>query len=431
MSLDQSNHDIGADADGQAGNGRSLAALDALNFFLADVQSGLLPFLGIYLLTVPGWNPGGIGLVLTIGGIVGLFVQTPAGALIDRTTHKRTLIIIAAAATSIGAFMITIKPSSGAVVTTAQIIIGVAAVAFPPAIAAIALGLVGPRTYTYRTGRMQAFNHAGNLLGAVAYGLVAYLVALRVAFWLAAATGLLVIAVTLFINNTLIDHKLARGMVTQASDDADKPSGFAVLLRSRPLLVLSLAGLLWQLSNGAMLPISGQKLALHDAALGGLFQAALIVVAQLVMIPMAIMIAHRADRWGRKRIFLVAFAVLPIRGLLFALAGGPGWVIVIQILDGVGAGIFMTMFTLVIADLTRGTGRFNLALGAATTLQGIGAALSTSLAGAVIVAGGFTMAFVVLTAVAVLALIVFAIGVPETAHRSADFPTGQPSVATP
>ncbi|MDQ2709177.1 MAG: MFS transporter [Actinomycetota bacterium] len=154
---------------------------------------------------------------------------------------------------------------------------------------------------------------------------------------------------------------------------------------------------------------------MHNAELGGLFQAALIIVAQLVMIPMAIMIAKRAGRWGRKKIFLAAFAVLPIRGALFALAGGPGWVIAIQVLDGVGAGIFMTMFTLVIADLTRGTGRFNLALGAATTVQGIDAALSTTLAGAVIVAGGFTLAFLVLAAVA---LVVFVLGVPETADIS-------------
>ncbi len=131
-------------------------------------------------------------MLLTIGGIVGLFVKTPAGALIDRTRHNRTLIIIAALATSAGAYMITVKPSSYAVVTTAQVVIGVAGVVFPPAIAAIALGLVGPRTYTYRTGRMQAFNHAGNVVGAVAYGLIAYLIALRGAFWLAAATGILV-----------------------------------------------------------------------------------------------------------------------------------------------------------------------------------------------------------------------------------------------
>jgi MFS family permease len=88
--------DHGGRSRGLSGRGRSLAALDGLNFFLADVQSGLGPFLGIYLLTTPGWNAASIGLVMTIGGVAGLVVQTPAGALIDRTRHKRALVIGAA-----------------------------------------------------------------------------------------------------------------------------------------------------------------------------------------------------------------------------------------------------------------------------------------------------------------------------------------------
>ncbi|MGH3852280.1 MAG: MFS transporter [Pseudonocardiaceae bacterium] len=403
---------------GAAGMGRSLAALDGLNFFLADVQSGLGPFLGIYLLTVPGWNPAGIGLVLTVGGIVGLFVQTPIGALIDRTRRKRTLIIIAAGLTSVGAFMITITPSY-AVITTAQVVTGMAGAVFPPAIAAIALGLVGVRNYTYRTGRMAAFNHAGNVIGATIAGLAGYLITIRAGFWFASIVAIFVVITTLLINRKLINHDVARGLTPRDVAKAyaggvGKPSGFTVLLRSRPLVVLSAAGLLWQLANAAMLPIMGQKLALHHAGQGTLFQAALIIVAQLVMIPMAILIARRADR-GRKTIFLAAFLVLPIRGVLFTLSNNPAYLIAIQILDGVGAGIFGAMFTLVVADLTRGTGRFNLALGAATTIQGAGAALSTTLAGAIIVAGGFDLALLSLTAIAVLALLVFILGVPETA----------------
>ncbi|PZS13469.1 MAG: hypothetical protein DLM60_20675 [Pseudonocardiales bacterium] len=207
---------------GGASLGRSLAALDGLNFFLADVQSGLGPFLGIYLLTVPGWNPAGIGLVLTIGGIVGLFVQTPIGALIDRTRHKRTLIIIAAALTSVGAFMITITLSY-AVITTAQVVTGMAGAVFPPAIAAIALGLVGARNYTYRTGRMAAFNHAGNVIGATIAGLAGYLITIRAGFWFASIVGILVIIATLLINRRLINHDVARGLTPRNAAMADAP----------------------------------------------------------------------------------------------------------------------------------------------------------------------------------------------------------------
>ncbi len=406
-----------------AGLGRSLGALDGLNFFLADVQSGLGPFLGIYLLTVPGWSPADIGLVMTIGALVGLTVQTPIGALIDKTARKRSLIIVAAVATAIGAVMITVNPSF-LVILAAQVVTGVAGAVFPPAIAAIALGMVGAAAYTYRTGRMMAFNHAGNVVGAVVFGLAGYLITIRAGFWFAAAVSVLVVIVTLMINPRLIDNDVARGLTPSGpasqggpakQGGAKKPSGFGVLLRSRPLLALCGAALLWQLANAAMLPLTGQELALANVRQGTLYQAALIIVAQLVMIPMAIMIARHGKDWGRKPIFLAAFLVLPLRGVLFTLSDEPFYIISIQVLDGIGAGIFGTMFVLVIADLTRGTGHFNLALGAATTIQGIGAALSPGLAGFVAVAFGFHAAFWVLAGIAVLALIVFVLGVPETA----------------
>ena len=397
--------------------GRSLAALDGLNFFLADVQSGLGPFLGIYLLTVPGWDPADIGLVLTVGGLVGLAVQTPIGALIDRTLHKRTLIIVAALATAIGAFLVTVQPSYP-VIAAAQVVTGVAGTVFPPAIAAVALGLVGAAAYTYRTGRMAAFNHAGNVVGAVVFGLAGYFITIKAGFLFASAVAILVVVATLMINPRLIDNDVARGLTpaeTGTTAGQKRPSGFKVLLESRPLLALCAATMLWQLANGAMLPLSGQELALENVKMGTLFQAELIIVAQLVMIPMAIMIAKKGKDWGRKPIFLAAFVVLPVRGVMFTWWDQPYYIVSVQILDGIGAGIFGAMFVLVVADLTRGTGHFNLVLGAATTLQGIGAALSPTLAGFIAVAAGFHVALFVLSGIAVLALIVFVVGVPETA----------------
>jgi MFS family permease len=396
---------------GVSGAGRSLAALDGLNFFVADVQNGLGPFLGIYLVNRPGWNAASIGLVMSLGIAATLAAQTLAGALIDRTSHKRALIIGATVLVSAGAVIVTIAPSF-AVVATAQLVIGVAEAVFPPALAAIALGLVGPWGYTYRMGRMEAFNHAGNVIGAAAVGIAGYLVSIRAGFWLASALGIFVIATTLMINQRFIDHNVARGFIPQ-HPGTGRPSGFAVLLRCRPLLVLAASLLLFQLANNAMLPIIGQKLAAHYPGQGMLYQAALIIVAQLVMTLMAILVAHRADRWGRKAIFLAAFLALPLRGVLFALTTNPTLTVAIEILDGVGIGIFWALFPIMVADLTRGTGRYNVAFGAVITVEGIGAALSTTLAGAVIVVGGYDLAFLTLTGIALLALGVF-VGVPET-----------------
>lgn len=335
---------------------RSLRALDWLNFFLADVQSGLGPFLAIFLITSQHWNAANIGMVMTIGGIATLVAQTPAGAFIDRTYWKRGAIMAAAAVIAIAAFAVTLKPSFG-LVAGAQVALGAAAAIFPPATAAIALGLVGPKFFTHRMGRMQAFNHGGNVAAALVAGVLGYLITTAAVFWVVSLLAVLAIISAWLIDPREIDHDVARGL--RAGDDGKnekmsaQPSGFKTLLECRPLLIFVGAITLWQLANAAMLPIVGQKLALTNTGEGTIFMSALIVTAQAVMVPMSILVGHRADTWGRKVIFIAGFAALPVRGVLFALVHDPCYIVPIQILDGVGAGIFGALFPLVIADLTR------------------------------------------------------------------------------
>jgi predicted MFS family arabinose efflux permease len=343
--------------------------------------------------------------------------------LIDATKYKRSLLAATAALTSLGTFIVTLTPTI-AVVTTAQLLTGVAGVVLGPVIAAIALGMVGPKRYAAQTGRMAAFNHAGNVVGSTVAGLAGYLVSLRLGFWLASVFGILVVITTLLITPKLIRHDVARGLQPR-DDGVEVPSGLTMLLGNRPLLMLSLVTMLWQLANGAMLPITGQKLAIGNTGQGALFQAALIIVAQGVMIPMAMLVARRTDRWGRKPLFIAAFLVLPIRGLLFAVAATTGQVIAIQVLDGIGAGLQGVLFPVMVADLTRGSGRYNVAMGAATMVQGIGAALSTTLAGAIIVADGYNTAMFTLTGIAVVALALLVVAVPETRQHEPD-PPGEP-----
>ncbi len=123
---------------------------------------------------------------------------------------------------------------------------------------------------------------------------------------------------------------------------------------------------------------------------------------------------RKADHWGRKPIFLVAFAVLTIRGVLYTVSDGPAWLLAVQALDGVGAGIFGALFPIVIADLTRGSGRFNVAQGAVATVQGLGAALSATVAGVIIVAEGYTIAFWTLAVIAGIGFTLDARFMPET-----------------
>ena len=126
------------------------------------------------------------------------------------------------------------------------------------------------------------------------------------------------------------------------------------------------------------------------------------------------MAGAKADAWGRKPIFLAAFAVLAIRGILYTLWNDPSWLVAVQLLDGVGAGIFGALTPLVLADLMGGTGRYNISQGAVATAQGIGASLSNTVAGVIVVTASYSTAFLTLASVALVALIIFLLAMPET-----------------
>ena len=163
-----------------------------------------------------------------------------------------------------------------------------------------------------------------------------------------------------------------------------------------------------------MLPLVGQKSSdgLKEGA--AVLMSACIIAAQVVMVPVALAASRLAATWGRKPVFLIGFAVLPIRGLLYCLSVNPYYLVGVQLLDGIGAGIFGVVSVLVVADLTKGTGRFNLTQGALATATGIGAGLSNLLAGFVVKAAGFDAGFITLAAIAAAAAIFYALAMPET-----------------
>ena len=272
---------------------------------------------------------------------------------------------------------------------------GVADAVFPAAVAAISLGIVGRARFTARVGRNEAFNHAGNVLTALAAGLAGSFIAPDAVLWIVAALSVLVLPPLLGLRAADIDHETARG-----ADDGDHgrsdPDGLRVLLRNPALLAFIAAITLFHFANAAMLPLLGEKLAQTHRQDGALFIAACIITAQAAMVPMAVLVGRRADAWGRKRLFLVGFAALPIRGLLYTLVHDPVALVAIQLLDGVGAGIFGALFLIVVADLTEGTGRYNLAQGVAAACWGLGAALSNLVAGSIVDWFGFDAAFLFL-----------------------------------
>lgn|SRR5215472_12486218 len=395
---------------------RTQAPLDWLNFFLADVQAGVGPFLAIFLLSGQHWDPGKIGVVMMIAGVTTVAARAPFGALIDWTRWKRALIVFAAVAVALGAVAMSLFPNFW-LVAAAQTVIGAADAVFPAAIGAISLGIVGPQLFTRRVGRNEAFNHAGNAFTAIAAGIAGWLLAARAVLWLVAALGAASILAVLAIGSRSIDHNLARG-----SDKVrgDRPSGLQMILERKPLQIFTASITLFHFANAAMLPLLGEKLAQSNHGTETLFMAACIITAQLVMVPMAMLVGHKADRWGRKPILLAGFAVLPLRGILYTLTQNPYALVSIQVLDGIGAGIFGALFFIVIADLTKGTGRYNLAQGAASALWGLGAALSNLVAGYIVDLAGYSAAFLFLALCALAAFLLLFAAMPETAP----FPPG-------
>jgi MFS family permease len=171
---------------------------------------------------------------------------------------------------------------------------------------------------------------------------------------------------------------------------------------------------LFQMANASMLPLAGEALAYGKEAYSSLIVSALIMVPQVIVAIMAPWAGHRANTWGRRPLLLIGFAALPIRALVFACTANPMILIAAQVLDGVSATMVGVLTALIVADLTMGTGRFNLAQGFIGTMVGIGASLSTTLSGLAAGSLGRAAGFLGIAAVALAAVLLAWLLMPET-----------------
>ncbi len=384
----------------------SLSALNAVNFFMADVRDGLGPYLGVFL-QQKNWSPSQIGVVMTIGGLAGMAATAPLGALVDHLRAKRFMMVVAAAATVAASLVILFVPTFWAT-AIAQASIGIAGAAIPPAIAGITLGLVRQKGFTHQIGRNEAFNHAGNVTAALLCGVLGYAFGLSAVFVVMSMLAVISLIALVYINPKEIDYDAARGA---SSKPGEKVQAFSVLIRCKPLIVLAVTLLLFHLGNAAMLPLLGQSLAAQGADPSA-YTSATIIVAQLTMIPMALLAAWLALKRGFWLVFMLALVALPVRGIIAALVTGPAGLAPVQILDGVGAGMLGVAVPGLVARIMAGTGRVNAGLGAVMTVQGIGAASSATLGGFVAEHFGYSASFFALGGVALAALTLWSIATP-------------------
>jgi MFS family permease len=390
---------------------RSLRALDIVNLLQADIGAGVGPFLAVYLMAARRWRPEMIGLTLSAQGLASVLAQTPGGALVDYLWRKRLLIAAGAIGVGIGS-LATIHAHSRRAVIAAQAFTGAAGVLLGPAIAAVTLGLVGRAAFSRRIGRNESFNHAGNVIAAAIAGLIGKIWGPSAIFEFAALASLATAGAALAIDERQIDHDLAREAPPDG-ETAKRFAGMRELPSDRRIPTFFGCAVLFHFANAAMLPLVGQRLAAESRANATLYMSACILVAQAVMAIVA-PLAGRAARVGRKSVLMAGFAALPLRGILYTFSSAPWYLISVQALDGIGAGVFGVVAVIIISDLARGTGRFNLMQGALATVIGVGASASNFLTGVVVQHAGYNAGFIVLSAIAASALAALAFAMPET-----------------
>jgi len=396
----------------------SIRALEWTNFFLADVQAGLGPFVAAYLASI-GWQAGAVGRALTFGGIITVLLQTPAGWVVDRVSWKRLILVGGSVLLALGAMLLAFS-GKASVVYAAQGLIGLAGPFLGPTIAAITMGLVGARLFDCQFGRNQGFNAAGNLFAAAIIAGTSHFIGSRAIFYAVALLVLPTIFAALMIKRDDIDLELARGGCENETDECGGKAVLAKLAKDRVLLAFLGCAFLFHFANAAMLPQLGELLAHGSVKAAAPFMGACVAITQIVMLCTAVFIGRYANRHGRKGLLLVGFGVLPIRAVLYTVFHAVPALLAVQVLDGVANSIFGVVSILVIADRTRGTGRFNLAQGALATAVGLGAALSNGFGGMLMEKAGYRISFLALGGMACLAFLVLLFAIPETAHNNTE-----------
>lgn len=379
-------------------------ALESLNFFMADVQAGIGPFLGVFL-QAKGWGTGAIGSVMTLGGIAGMLATGPAGALVDATHSKRALIVIGSIFTVLASALLWVSPSFH-MVAASQVATSIAGAALGPALAGITLGMVRQAGFDRQFGRNQVANHAGNVVGAALSGFLGWKFGFGAVFFLAALFGVLAILSVLLIPRKSINDRVARGL-EKGDDEEEKVSAFRVLLTCRPLLILAGALAMFHLGNAAMLPLYGLAVVAAHQGNPAIFTAKTIVVAQLVMVATSMLAIRMMRTRGHWWVILLTFLALPLRGLIAALVIKSWGVWPVQALDGIGAGLQSVAVPALVAWLMQGTGHVNVGQGAVMTVQGIGASLSPMLGGVIAQMFGYRAAFLLLGAIALGSLMLW------------------------
>ena len=396
---------------------RSLRNLNWLNFFVAGMQTGFGAFLSVYLAT-QGWSATDIGIALSVGTIAVMCAQVPAGAMVDALPSKR----VAAAAAILGiagaALMIGISPSFP-MVLVAEIIQGIANAMLGPSIAAITLSLAAFDKLGERLGLNVRFAAIGSGSAAAGMGAIGSWYSHRAVYILVGVSAFAALAALRGVRPADIAQAPARtdhvaALPKEVRAVQARPRSF---FRDPTLLIFAVCMALFTLGNAALLPLAVNHAAHVLGQRADIVTAAAIVVPQVLTAWLSPVFGRAAQNMGRRTILLIGFAALPARALLFALAGNAYLLVVFQALDGIAGGAVGVMVPLIVADITRRRGRFNLAMGIVGLAVGLAATISTASGGYVADQRGNPTAYLTLAVAGLLACLIAGLFLPETGPR--------------
>lgn len=390
---------------------RSLRGLDWFIFFVADVQTGFGPFIAVYL-TSQKWTQTDIGFVLTIGGLVSLLGQVPGGALLDKLNAPRRAAAVAIVLVGVSALMVALWPNYPAVLAS-RIMQAAASCVLGPAIAALSLGLVPHQAASRRFARNAAFASVGTGLAAGAMGACGYYLSNQAVFFVTALLSLPALTSVLQIRVHEINVIRSHGGAPEASQSTLAQLK-QLLLEHRAIVVFACCIFLFHLANAAVLPLVAGTVTLRSSQSATVLIAVAVVLPQLLVGLVSPLVGRLSEVLGRRPLLLIGFAALTLRIGLIASVDSLFAMVAFQVFDGASAAILGVLLPLCIADLTRNTGHFNLIQGVVGCAMGLGASISTWVAGFLSDRFSTATALIGLDAVAAIGFLTILIAMPET-----------------
>jgi len=425
-------------------NEKAKAILTRIPIFLGETRDGLtmLNMQNLFLVVARHYTEKQAGLMFFVFGLSQFIFQTPAGYIMDGTEKKVLLLGLASVGTVILLCSTILFSHEGGVNTYLpnyimilfiRFVQGAVTALIPPGVNGISQGIVGVKGMTHQVARNESNAHLGTSVMFITGSIVAY--------FLYPNIGILFIMSPLFLLGVLyylmqmkedyIDHAEARGSApTSAADAALTP---AQVMKDPLVILFVIICFTFHLANEVVLPLVMQTLAIGNGRGGVLLSGFCVIVAQAGMVVTANFCGKYAGIIGRKPLFLMGLLALTVRcfilSMLLTFSGDTGvgdnnaggaiglydcLILSTQILDGVGAGVFGTMYVLVTSDLAAGTGRFNFTLGLTSAAWSIGGTIS-GLSGQILAADfGYLKAFEILGVFSLIPVFLYIFAMPET-----------------